>query len=331
MDDTRREAALALLGRHAMDARRRRAWLELAGLAGAPPDPGGWLPRAAAALAAALFGLGLILWVAANWPALGRGGQFALLQTAVALPAAAAVALPRLRAPLLLASLLAQGGLLAYFGQTYQTGADPWQLFALWALLALPLALAARSELLWTPWALVALTGVTLWVSTHAGWSWRPSEANLPVTLAGWALAMALAAALGPVGALRRWLGTGTGSQRVAVLGALALGVTSSLPGLFMRPVALVYWLALATAGLAAGLLWRSRTPDLFALSAVALALDALLLAGLGRALFLHYRMDATGGLLLLGLGAAALVALTASAVLRAQRRDATAALGSAA
>ena len=41
--------------------------------------------------------------------------------------------------PMGLLAMLGMGALFAYFGQTYQTGADPWQLFALWAALSLPL------------------------------------------------------------------------------------------------------------------------------------------------------------------------------------------------
>lgn len=41
------------------------------------------------------------------------------------------------------------GALLALIGQIYQTGADRWQLFALWALLTLPLVIIARFSLLW--------------------------------------------------------------------------------------------------------------------------------------------------------------------------------------
>lgn len=331
MDDTRREAALALLARHPMPAGQRRAWLTLTGLAGAPVDARQALPRAAGALAAALLGLGLILWVAANWATLGRAGQFALLQAAVAVPAAAAIALPRARGPLLLVALLAQGGLLAYFGQTYQTGADPWQLFALWTLLALPLALAARSELLWTPWALVAVTGVTLWVGTHTGWLWREQSASLAVTLLGWAGCAALAALLGhPL--LRQRLGSGSWSQRLAVVGGLVLLLTSGLSGLFADEVAPVYGLGLAVALLAAAALWLAREPDLFSLSAVMLTLDTLLLAGLTRAIAEQHPRDWILPLLLLGLVAAGLVALSASVVLRAGRREAPPpALGSAA
>jgi len=44
------------------------------------------------------------------------------------------------------------GGLFAYFRQTYQTGADAWQLFALWAALGLPLCLGVGSVVPWAPW-----------------------------------------------------------------------------------------------------------------------------------------------------------------------------------
>ena len=39
--------------------------------------------RGLATAAAGLTGFGLVLWIAANWDALGRSGQFSLLQAAV--------------------------------------------------------------------------------------------------------------------------------------------------------------------------------------------------------------------------------------------------------
>ena len=48
---------------------------------------------------------------------------------------------------------------LAFFGQTYQTGADPWQLFASWALMITPWVFISRFPLLWIFWiALINLT-----------------------------------------------------------------------------------------------------------------------------------------------------------------------------
>ena len=60
-------------------------------------------------------------------------------------------------------ALASVGGLLAFFGQTYQTGADTWQLFALWAALTLPLCLGLRHPLLWIVWLVVAHLAITLW------------------------------------------------------------------------------------------------------------------------------------------------------------------------
>ena len=47
----------------------------------------------------------------------------------------------------LLAAALLTGGLLALIGQTYQTGADTFELFATWAALILPWVLAIQQGL----------------------------------------------------------------------------------------------------------------------------------------------------------------------------------------
>ncbi len=68
---------------------------------------------------------------------------------------------------LLLAGVLVLGALLALFGQTYQTGADPWQLFATWALLISPLVLFSRSEVLWLVMAVLLNTALTLYLHVN--------------------------------------------------------------------------------------------------------------------------------------------------------------------
>ncbi|NVJ97790.1 MAG: DUF2157 domain-containing protein [Alphaproteobacteria bacterium] len=58
-----------------------------------------------------------------------------------------------------LATTMMLGVLMAYFGQTYQTGADAWELFFGWAMLSLPwmlVSLSAAHVLLWSLVALVA-------------------------------------------------------------------------------------------------------------------------------------------------------------------------------
>jgi uncharacterized membrane-anchored protein/uncharacterized membrane protein len=60
------------------------------------------------------------------------------------------------------------GALLALVGQTYQTGADTWELFGWWALLLLPWALAARSQGVWLFWVVVANIALALLLGQRA-------------------------------------------------------------------------------------------------------------------------------------------------------------------
>lgn len=89
-----------------------------------------------------LAGLGLFMGIASNWNLMGRPGHFALMQGLVLATGVGATLIPRARAPLGLLALLAIGALFAYFDQTYQTGSDPWHLFALWSALALLVGMA---------------------------------------------------------------------------------------------------------------------------------------------------------------------------------------------
>lgn len=280
------------------------------------------LPAAVAVLGAALGGLGLILWVAAHWAQFGRFERFAVLEGAVATMAIGALLLPRARLALALVALLATGALFAFFGQTYQTGADPWQLFALWAALTLPLALALRSDVLWAPWAGVALAAVTLWVQAHAGHRWAVEGATLGVHLAGWAMAASVVAGLSA--SLRRWTGAGLWSLRTALVFATGLVTVTALAGLFAREVAPHFVAGLVVLALAAGALSTRAGFDLFGLSAVALGLDVMAVGGLARWLFDGLRDGPwIGPLLLLGGVAAALLALTVHGVMRVARRHA--------
>lgn len=120
---------------------------------------------------------GVLFFVAANWQDYGVLGRFVLLQSALLMSAALALwrppPQPQGQAALLLATLLT-GGLLALFGQSYQTGADLHELFFAWAMLSLPFALAGGSGSLWAFWWCVLNVGLALlcgWVGTgHVFW-----------------------------------------------------------------------------------------------------------------------------------------------------------------
>jgi uncharacterized membrane protein len=130
-------------------------------LSGARPDAGAWrtfLARVLNGAGVAGLGAGAIFFVAANWQDYGVMGRFALLQ--VALAAAAGLALWRpppaaLGEGALVIAILLSGALLALFGQTYQTGADVYELFFAWAVLALPFALASAAAAAWATWWVV--------------------------------------------------------------------------------------------------------------------------------------------------------------------------------
>jgi uncharacterized membrane protein len=167
----------AFCQQHALDAPAVRSALQRAG---GQPNAAAWRQFAVRLLHGAglgALGAGVLFFVAANWQDYGVLGRFVLLQTA--LLACVGVALWRAppqavgQAALLLATLLT-GGLLALFGQSYQTGADVHELFFTWALLALPFALAGGSGALWALWWCVLNVALALlcgWVGTeHVVW-----------------------------------------------------------------------------------------------------------------------------------------------------------------
>ena len=315
-----RQTLLELAAQHRLPPASTRQLLQWAGLSREPAALARWLPRGVAVLAAALGGLGLVLWIAANWETLGRFGRFGLLQALVLAAGMGAAARPAARAPLGLLALLGIGALFAYFGQTYQTGADAWQLFALWAALALPLCLGARSDVLWTPWVLVAMTAIALWTHTHSGHRWSVEPQQLTVHLFAWAAALGLVGAVSPV--LQRASGAGLWAFRTAVVLAVLAFAGSALGALFHKTVGPHYALAVLLLGASAVLLSQRRAFDVMALSAVALGLNALLVCGLVRWIGENApHGDWIGRLFLIGLFAAGLLSASVSAILKLGRR----------
>lgn len=158
---------------------RLRAWrrdgaLDAAGAAaarqalGPAPDAALWrwfLDRLALWLGVALCAAGVICFIAANWDHIGKFTRLYGMQALVVVAVVAAARLGLARrggeAALWLAMVLL-GGLLALIGQTYQTGADTWELFSLWAALALPWAFAGRHAAIWLLW--IAIANIALWL-----------------------------------------------------------------------------------------------------------------------------------------------------------------------
>ena len=86
-----------LAAEHRLDAKACEKLERLAGLHDEPAALSRWLPRGIAVLAAALGGLGIVFWIAANWDTLGRFGRFALLQAVVLVMCAGALIQARVK------------------------------------------------------------------------------------------------------------------------------------------------------------------------------------------------------------------------------------------
>ncbi|MDR2625167.1 MAG: DUF2157 domain-containing protein [Zoogloeaceae bacterium] len=149
-------------------------------LAGAFPSVDDWrrfADRVLLALAVLALSSGLIFFFAYNW-SLGHWGRFALAEGALILALFGVWRLGLARPSgqsSLFAAALSLGALLALIGQTYQTGADTWERFAVWCVLILPWALLGRLSLLWLFW--LALLNVALFLYLAPGfesdYDWR--------------------------------------------------------------------------------------------------------------------------------------------------------------
>lgn len=228
---------------------------------------------------------GVVFLVAANWSKLGVAGRFVLVQGILVV----SVALALWKSPpqplgryALLMAFIATGALLALFGQTYQTGADVYELFLTWAVLGLPLVVAGQWSVLCAAWLLVLNCALLLYFGwqPQGGWLWMvfsPWNTSMSVALlipavlnlllwAGaeymrrsrhlslsprWVARLAVACCFG----FSTWAGThalaennGAGDESIAVLVALAVEAGVALYAVRMRDD--VFPLALTAASL---------------------------------------------------------------------------------
>jgi len=308
-----------LAARHALDAGALRRLETIAGFRDEPDAAASRIPRVVAVLGAALAGFALILWLAANWDDLGRFGRFALLEGAVLATGLGALFSKGARVPLALLTMLAIGGLFAFFGQTYQTGADPWQLFALWAALSLPLCLAVKSDVLWVPFALIVMAAVSLWMQAHIGQRWLVKPEDLRIHGIGWIAAVLLCAALS--GALTRYTGAGLWSLRTAETLAIVMITFGAMIAAFGSLGAFQFWLGLVIMLIAVAIFALPETFDMFGLCAAALSVNMLAIVALGHVMLRNIgARDSIGVLILLGLLSAGMLAGTVTAILKLSR-----------
>ena len=238
------------------------------------------------ALGVVLLFAAAALFLAANWSVLTGWTRMGLVAAAIV---GASLAGARFgtttaggRASLALAGLLT-GPLLFVYGQTFQTGADEWLLFAAWAALLTPYALIVRHAGL--SFVVVALVQLAFGLACDQVWDLRVDDGRVAAVYAAFnlvasivvdAVARAQARRASSMSPRHRWL------SRAFMLAAVA----PTLPALLEKiaddgAVRALDRFPLHAAALAfvlvVGVLWFRRAPkDLFALAGAALSVVML-------------------------------------------------------
>ena len=282
-------------------------------VAGALPDSAAWrqfLDRLLLFGGTLFVAAGVIFFLAFNWNDLGRMAQFALVEVLLvaALASVWRLGVERIAGKAaLLGAVLFTGALFALIGQTYQTGADTFELFAVWALAVLPWALVARFPVLWLFWLLLVNLAALLYLGTLRSplrfFFGSDQQLWLLFALDTVALVVWEGLALSGIEWLReRWnariLATTSGGLATALAAVDIMG-RQGRPG-----AGIAAWLAWMAA---AYFLYRHKAKDLFVLAGGVLSVVMVVTIFVGRHFF---RADAGAfllvGLMVIGISAAA-------------------------
>jgi uncharacterized membrane protein len=302
---------------------------------GIRPDPIHWTwfwQRVLSYCGALFFVAGVICFFAYNWAEMHHFSKFALIGSLILVAGLVGIwrgldSLPG-KLGLLLASLCI-GPLLAVYGQTYLTGANAWELFRVWTLAILPLALVGRQAALWLLVWLLGSTWGSLYLSNLStsdfflSRGWPEYLVAQSLCLAGWEIASKYFKNK----AGHEWL-QATWLPRIigfAILSNLTQHLAVIIFGFSGRTDFGNYlYLPEASTGIAlyvilmlGGWLWyRKKRPDLFMISGGVFS-AAVLLACI---LLKQYMKESTAGCLIWGLIIAGLTAGCGLILLRIQR-----------
>jgi len=125
-----------------------------------------WARRMLLFFGSALVLAGVIFFFAYNWSKMEHFLKFALIEAGIlaCILASHLRGISRLSGKvLLLSASVLVGVLLAVYGQTYQTGADAFELFIGWAALILGWVLISEFSALWFVWLILLNTGAILY------------------------------------------------------------------------------------------------------------------------------------------------------------------------
>ena len=146
--------------------------MRLAGITPALADWRKFFDLLALWLGVIFLALGVIFFFAYNWDEMSRFSKFALVEIAMVISMLGVWRFDLDSMPgkaLLLFVALLVGAFLALVGQTYQTGADSFELFGAWAAMILPLVIVGCFAPLWLIWVALANLGIVLYFETFGG------------------------------------------------------------------------------------------------------------------------------------------------------------------
>ena len=226
---TTQRVRLAAKAARMSDSARQRAL----GIATSSPTAAEWrgfLSRALALLGTGLLLAGVVCFVAYNWARFGRFAKFGVIEIAIVLATIIGWRkLPGLTGQVALsAAAVLVGPLLAVYGQTYQTGADPYGLFLTWFAVIIPWVIAARFAALWVLAIALLDVAIVLFFAQVVGVD-SVSEALVPPLLIG---VLHAAAVICWEWQLRRsapWLEEGWAPKVVAGVGFVALLIVTAV------------------------------------------------------------------------------------------------------
>jgi uncharacterized membrane protein len=240
-----------------------------------------WLGGLALAFAVMFF-------IAFNWDDLGRFAKFGMVEMVIVVAIIAYCRFAANSVPgkaSLLGATICLGVLLALYGQTYQTGADPWQLFFTWAMLMLPWAVIGRFPAIWILWVALINIAIVLYYQTFRGALGLMFSADTgtlwlvfffnTLVLAVWEFLAGTFKWLAERWAVRL-LGTGAG---ISMTGLVLDAIFSDGPGGFYPGLAWAVWMA----GMYG--VYRKLMPDLFMLAGICLSGIVVSVAFLGKLL----------------------------------------------
>ncbi len=253
-----------------------------------------------------------MFFIAFNWDNLGRFAKFGMVEALLILSVLAYWKMDEFKVGAKVALLMASmflGVLLALYGQTYQTGADPWQLFFYWALLMLPWAMVGRFPAVWTLWVALINLSIFLYFTTFGSFFGFVLVSDTDVLWALFVFDSVVLLIWERLSNRWEWLDERWAVRLIAIVSGYSI-TWLVIEALFTHKANGLPWLVWSGWMLCIYLAYRNFKQDLFMLAGIALSGMVVITSSMTKSLF--HDMDIGGlfvlAMLVIGMGSGAAV-----------------------